>query len=140
MGYYWADDSACFIVGKSLNHWKLARYQAEATGTIGYLALHIPELNDVGGANSTANCTDDTVCWAIYDSVGTGTDPPNPGSLKAYGCVEGYNWDTIGINDYHTFNVTDTVTNLTVTNSNYYFIAVYSYALHSTLYANGGSG
>jgi hypothetical protein len=148
MGFYFADDSACFASGKSLNRWKLARYQAEASGIISYMRLHIPTTRAVppGGVNSTDNCTNDTVCWVIYDDSSDGLDPPNPGVLKAYGCIVGYNWDTCGgtcsdgVGEYHNFPVTNTVTNLSIESGANYFIGIYAYALHQDLYANAGEG
>jgi len=108
---------------------------ATVSGTIAYFKVRV-------GAAPTG-CTNDSGCWAIYEDTGgpanttDAQDPVDgnytPGALKASGCFSGYNWTTDGIGD-HSFDVTNTGTNLTITQGNFYTFVLWSYATDSTEY------
>lgn len=105
--------------------WKASRFLAVNTGTISYFRVRV--------GSTPTGCTNDSGCWAIYEGGTNST----PGALKAYSCFSGYNWTTIGVG-WHTFNVTTTVTDLTVTSGQYYWLVFYSYGTDATYYANAG--
>lgn len=119
---YDSENPDCFTNGTSMNRYKAEKHQAEASGTLAYFKIHIPSNTSVAG------CTHDDIVWLVFE----GTAGSNiPGALKAYGWHDNYNWVTGGgVGAYHTFAVTNTVTNLTVTQGNYYWIAMYDYALN----------
>ena len=76
--------------------------------------------------------TNDSGCWAIYEGAGVSCDV---GNLKAYGCFTGYDWTTMGVGE-HTFQVTHTLTNLSVTAGNFYSIILYSLGTNHTNYVD----
>lgn len=117
----WLDTSTTISEGA----WKSSRFQAQSTGTVSYLKLRDP--------NTPTGCTNDSGCVAIYE----GGTSSSLGALKGYGCFSGYDWTTIGVGD-HTFNFTTTVTDLTVTSGQYYWIVFYSWAAAQTAYTNAG--
>lgn len=121
--------NGCWIDDSTSIHdytWKAFRVQASASGTLSYFKMRAP--------NAPTGCSNDSGCWAIYEDAGVGTAV---GELKAYGCFSDYDWVPIGIGD-HVFQVTDTVTDLSVTAGTYYSIVFFSMAADTNNYAAAG--
>lgn len=106
-------------------NWKTSRYLAKNTGTISFFRVRV--------GSTPTGCTNDSGCWAIYE----GGTSNSVGALKAYRCFTGYNWTTIGVG-WHDFPVQTTVTNLTVTQGQYYWLVFHSYAVDGAHYATAG--
>lgn len=121
-------NSGCWIDNATtINNgvWKANRLKAVASGTINHYQMRVP--------NTPTGCTNDSGCWAIYE----GGDSSNLGALKAYNCFSGYNWTTLGVGQ-HTFDVGVTVTDLTVTAGQWYWVVFWSFAWDGTHYATAG--
>jgi len=133
LGMDWSDNPSCFVVGRSMTHWKITQYQAATSGTIAYGKIRIPQQNAFGGSNSTANCTSDTVCWVAWNAANN-----NPTTIKAWGCTQNYNWDALGVGQYHTFPIRNG--DLSIVQGTNYFIGMRAYVMTEVLTSNAGEG
>lgn len=126
-GSNWNDGNCWSFPAATIDNgaWKASRYQASHSGTISYFRAR-------AGATPTG-CTHDSGCWAIYEA-GTNSQP---GALKAWNCFSSYNWTTTGVG-WHTWPVTNTGTDLTVTQGSYYWIVLWSNGTDAVYYGNAG--